>query len=45
VLTERGVEVDRVTVYRSVLRFTPLLAEAAKPCRHGVGTYWHVDET
>jgi transposase, IS6 family len=28
-LTERGVEVDHVTVYRWVLRFTPLLAEAA----------------
>jgi IS6 family transposase len=33
-LTERGVEVDHVTVYRWVLRFTPLLAEAARPCRH-----------
>jgi len=30
-LTERGVEVDHVTVYRWVLRFTPLLAEAADP--------------
>jgi len=26
-LVERGVEVDHVTVYRWVLRFTPLLAE------------------
>ena len=33
-LAERGVEVDHVTVYRWVLRFTPLLAEAAPPCRH-----------
>jgi transposase-like protein len=33
-LTERGVEVDHVTVYRWVLRFTPLLADAAGPCRH-----------
>ena len=33
-LIERGVEVDHVTVYRWVLRFTPLLAEAARPCRH-----------
>jgi transposase-like protein len=31
------VEVDHVTVYRWVLRFTPLLAEAARPCRHRVG--------
>jgi transposase-like protein len=44
-LTERGVEVDHVTVYRWVLRFTPLLAEAARPCRHAVGDRWWVDET
>jgi IS6 family transposase len=44
-LTERGVEVDHVTVYRWVLRFTPLLADAAKPCRHTVGDRWCVDET
>jgi transposase-like protein len=44
-LAERGVEVDHVTVYRWVLRFTPLLAEAARPCRHAVGTRWRVDET
>jgi transposase-like protein len=43
-LTERGVEVDHVTVYRWVLRFTPLLADAAKPCRHTVGDRWQVDE-
>jgi transposase, IS6 family len=36
-LSERGVEVDHVTVYRWVLRFTPLLADAARPCRHAVG--------
>jgi transposase-like protein len=39
------VEVDHVTVYRWVLRFTPLLADAARPCRHRVGTRWCVDET
>jgi transposase-like protein len=44
-LTERGVEVDHVTVYRWVLRFTPLLADSAKPCRHAVGDRWQVDET
>jgi transposase-like protein len=44
-LTERGVEVDHVTVYRWVLRFTPLLADVAKPCRHAVGDRWQVDET
>ena len=44
-LAERGIEVDHVTVYRWVLRFTPLLAEAARPCRHVVGDRWFVDET
>jgi len=32
-------------VYRWVLRFTPLLAEAVRPCRHAVGERWFVDET
>jgi transposase-like protein len=42
---ERGIDVDHVTVYRWVQRFTPLLAEAARPCRHAVGDRWQVDET
>jgi transposase, IS6 family len=37
--------VDHVTVYRWVLRFAPMLAEAARPCRHAVGDRWQVDET
>ena len=44
-LAERGVEVDHVTVYRWVQRFTPLLIDAARPCRHVVGDRWFVDET
>ena len=44
-LAERGVEVDHVTIYRWVLRFTPLLADAARPCRHALGDRWQVDET
>jgi transposase, IS6 family len=44
-LAERGIEADHVTVYRWVQRFTPLLAEAARPCRHAVGHRWWVDET
>jgi len=44
-LAERGVDVDHVTVYRWVERFTPLLVEAARPCRHAVGDRWFVDET
>jgi transposase-like protein len=44
-LVERGVEVDHVTIYRWVQRFTPLLADAARPCHHLVGDRWFVDET
>jgi IS6 family transposase len=44
-LAEREIEVDHVTVYRWVQRFTPLLADAARPCRHAVGDRWYVDET
>jgi transposase-like protein len=44
-LSERGVEVDHVTVYRWVLRFASLLADAARPCRRAVGDRWQVDET
>jgi IS6 family transposase len=44
-LAERGVEADHVTIYRWVLRFAPLLADAARPCRHAVGQRWFVDET
>ncbi len=44
-LAERGIEVDHVTLYRWVQRFTPLIVEAARPCRHAVGDRWFVDET
>jgi transposase, IS6 family len=44
-LAERGVEVDHVTVYRWVQRFTPLFADAARPTRHATGDRWFVDET
>lgn len=44
-LAERGIEVDHVTIYRWVQRFTPLLIDAARPCRHSVGDRWFVDET
>ena len=44
-LAERGVDVDHVSVYRWVQRFTPLLTDAARPCRHAVGQRWHVDDT
>ena len=35
-LAERGIEVDHVTLYRWVQRFTPILADAPGPCRHAV---------
>jgi IS6 family transposase len=33
-LAERGIEVDHVTVYRWVQRFTPLVIDAARPSQH-----------
>ncbi len=44
-LVERGVDVDHVTLYRWVQRFTPLPIYAARPCQHAVGRRWFVDET
>src|SRR5437867_9866745 len=44
-LAERGVDVDHVTIFRWVQRFTPLLADAARFCRHSPGDGWFVDET
>jgi transposase-like protein len=44
-VVERGVEVDHVRIYRWVVRFTPLLADAARPCRNHVGDRRFVDET
>jgi IS6 family transposase len=44
-LAERGVDADHVTIYRWVQRFTPLVIDAARPCRHSVGERWFVDET
>ncbi|WP_261567758.1 IS6 family transposase [Frankia gtarii] len=44
-LAERGITVDHVTIYRWVQRFTPLLVDAARPCRHSTGDRRFVDET
>jgi IS6 family transposase len=44
-LAERGIEVDHVSVYRWVQRFAPLLADAARPCRHAPGDRWFTDES
>ena len=39
-LAERGIEVDHVTIYRWVQRFTPEFAEAARARQHMVGDRW-----
>jgi len=44
-LAERGIDIDHVTVYRWVQRFTPLLANPARFVRHAPGDRWYVDET
>jgi transposase, IS6 family len=44
-LAERGIEIDYVTVFQWVQRFTPLLIDAARPRRHAPGDRWFVDET
>jgi transposase-like protein len=43
-LTERGVQVDHVMVYRWCSS-SRRLAVAARPCRHSVANRWQVDET
>jgi len=44
-LTERGIEVDHVTVYRWVQSFTSEFIDAARPARHAAGDRWFLDET
>lgn len=36
-LAERGITIDHVTVFRWVQWFTPLLIDAARPCRPAAG--------
>jgi transposase-like protein len=43
-VAERGIDVDHVTIYRWVRRFTPSPADAARPTRHAVGDRWLIDE-
>ncbi len=42
---ERGLNVDRSTIYRWVQRFLPLFQDAARPYRQAVAAKWRVDET
>ena len=36
-LAKRGIKVGHLTLFRWVQRFTPLLVDAARPCRYSVG--------
>ncbi len=42
---ERGLVVERSTIYRWVRCFLPLFQEAARMHRHAAGNTWRVDET
>lgn len=44
-LAERGLIVDRSTVYRWVQRFLPLFPAAARPHRQPIGSKWRVAAT
>ena len=44
-LEERGVKVNRATVYRWVLKFGPEIAKRSFAHRNSKGLDWHVDET
>jgi IS6 family transposase len=44
-VAERGLDVERSTVYRWIQRFLPLFAAAARAYRRPVGTKWRADET
>ncbi len=43
-LAERGLPVDRSTIYRWVQRFLPLFGEGARAYRRPVGAKWRADE-
>ena len=44
-LEERGVFVDHTSIYRWVIRFTPLLLAAFKKRKASAGDRWRMDET
>ena len=44
-LAERGIDVDHVTLFRWVQRFTPVLIDAARPVRRLASDRWSFDET
>ncbi len=44
-LAERGINIDRATIYRWVLKFGPEIAKRSFAHRNSKGLSWHVDET
>ncbi|MDE9458873.1 IS6 family transposase [Xenorhabdus bovienii] len=44
-MTERGIEIDHSTLYRWVIRLTPLLDKAFHRRKRPTGQRWHMDET
>jgi transposase, IS6 family len=44
-LSERGITVDHLTIYRWVQTFTAEFIAAARPAPHATGDRWFVDET
>ncbi|MGV8003040.1 IS6 family transposase [Photorhabdus temperata subsp. temperata] len=44
-MAERGIEVDHSTLYRWVIRLTPLLGQAFRRHKRPVGRRWRMDET
>ncbi|MDT4973376.1 MAG: transposase, family, partial [Pseudonocardiales bacterium] len=44
-LTERGIVIDHVTIYRWVQTFTAEFIHAARPTRQATGDRWFVEET
>ena len=44
-MEERGVELDHATIYRWVLKYTPLLEEVFHRHKRPVGRRWRMDET
>ncbi len=44
-MAERGITVDHSTLYRWVIRLTPLLGKAFRRHKRPVGRRWRMDET
>lgn len=45
IMAERGVEVDHATLNRWVVKYAPLIADAAQQCKAETARSWRMDET